>query len=286
MVSNDPAVRLAAVKAFEDEPGWAFSLHRETPDGTAVVVRGIDLGDASTDDICFDPDHPVDCVDAVRAALAQRCSGKVVAVVGASGGAGCSTIALHLAERLGRMNKVCLAEAGPEPFFRARFDIGDGSKTWGDAGETDEDLMLASLPVRGGFRSLLAPEGGDRVPDEVVRRAARLFDVVVVDVGRGAMSFGPRAALLVVPPTRPGCAAAERRLRRTDVRWGVVINRTGSGGSITRRGVEALLERRVMAELPCTPLLRDVEDGFGLLTGPWTRWVRRMTRVAQGIERA
>lgn len=269
--------------AFEDATGIELSLHEEPPADARIVLWGSDIPEPGP--LVFDPADPRSSLRAVAETAAASDSGRVIAVRSASGGAGCTTIALHLAARSGKERKVCVVELDPRTSARCRLGLDAGSKTWADAGTTDEDLLLAAVPVPGGFRALVSPGDGTTLPGEVIRRAAALFDVVVLDAGRIPVPRECWANLLVVPPTRPACANALGALADTSVRWGIIINRTGSGGSMTRRSVERALGRPVLAELPCTPSLRDAEDEARLLDGPWTRWSRRMGLIVTAVSR-
>jgi hypothetical protein len=171
----------------------------------------------------------------------------------------------------------------------ARDRLGLGSRTtmtWADTGESADDLRLAALPMPGGFRALLAPSGATP-PAGLVKRAAASFERLVVDVPAGEPDDVLREAavvLLLVPPTPSGLARAGLLLRRPQIPWTVVISRTGHGGEVRRMEAEEILRHKATLELPCTPALRDAEDRNGLLRGPWTRYNRRVARLAAGLD--
>ena len=284
LVSKDPAVRLAAVMALEEASGYSLSLHEEPPAGAHLVMWGSDMPQQGR--LVFDPADPGACLAALDAATGPAGSARVIAVRSASGGAGCTTIALHLAARLSQQQRACVIELDPRGGMTARLGLDPERKTWADSGADAEDLMLAALPVTGGFRVLVAPGDGTGMPPDLIRRAGGSFDVLILDGGRLPIPCTCWAHLLVVPPTKPGCVLARGVLEDTSVRWGTIINRTGSGGSLTRSGAEKLLGRRALAELPCTPSLRDAEDDYRLLEGPWTRWSRRVGTVAGAVTKS
>jgi hypothetical protein len=158
--------------------------------------------------------------------------------------------------------------------------------TLADAGDDPKSLRLAAIPVEGGFRTLLAP-ASEGSPAGLIERARELFQHLVVDLpwrepDHGAIASAT-AALLLVPPTPTGLTRARGVLERTTARWAVVLCRTGHGGEMGRAEVEDALDRKVTIELPCTPVLRDAEEQGRLLRGPWTRYNRRIARLAAGL---
>jgi MinD superfamily P-loop ATPase len=91
-------------------------------------------------------------------------------------------------------------------------------------------------------------------------------------------------AILIIPPTMPGVVRAARLLEdHDDVRWALITNRLGPGSDLTRARLERELGRQISLELPCSALLRDCEDEGRVLVTPFSRWSRRLWRLADGI---
>ncbi|MDQ4124001.1 MAG: hypothetical protein M3134_00175 [Actinomycetota bacterium] len=275
IVSRDTAVRAAAAVAFQAAPSqWSVELRSDEPEDADVVVHGVDLG--VDEGIVFDPERPE---EALRAVEARAGRGRVYVVAGAVGGAGATTLALHLAATLTPSGYAELA--GPS----ARLGLPDDALTWLPR---DDDRSLQGLPVAGGFRVLRAPEPCPPPSSFPLEEARTSFDHIVLDVGT-RLDLDPvlacaTAAVVLTTPTRPGALAA-RALVETfpEARWTVVVNRLGPGGQIMRAGLEQLLGRRVAVELPCCPALRDAEDEARLLTGSWRRWPREVARLARAL---
>ena len=275
IVSRDAAVRAAAAVAFQDAPPqWTVELRPDEPDDADVVVHGADL-EAGTG-IVFDPARPDEALRAIEASLGR---GRVYVVVGAVGGAGATTLALHLSAALA---PACCAElAGPS----ARLGLPEDARTWLPR---DDDASLQALPVAGGFHVLRAPDPCPPPDAFPVEEARASFPRLVIDAG-SRRDLDPvlacaAAAVVVATPTRPAALAA-RELTEAfpEARWTVVVNRLGPGGQIMRGGLEQLLGRRVAVELPCCPALRDAEDEARLLQGSWRRWTRGVARLARGL---
>lgn len=280
VVSTDPAVRSAAARAFTPAPpDWRVTL-REAPSGDAdVVVTGPES--ASEGAVTFDPARPADVLRDVEARVRLRGRGAVV-VTGAVGGAGTTTVALHLAASWGR-GACCADLAGGAA---ARLGLPEDARTWLPG---DDDVAASALPVSGAFRVLCAPSPCPSARHFPMAAAAESFDRLVVDAGVApeldAVLAHVRAAVLVTTPTRTGATAARRILEgHPALRWAVVTNRVGPGGQLMRRGIESLLGRSLTLELPSCPALRDAEDEARLLDGRWRRWTRAMARLAAALE--
>ena len=67
---------------------------------------------------------------------------------------------------------------------------------------------------------------------------------------------------------------------RDRLQWATVVNRVGPGSDLTITDLRRVLQYGVTLELPCTAALRDAEDEGRLLTGDWTRWNRRLKKLA------
>lgn len=178
--------------------------------------------------------------------------GTMVAVAGAKGGVGASTIAVHLAlesARVGRGRTVCLVDldlqAGDVGILldlTHRRSIGD---LLGVVHELSPAVLEDALYVhQSGLRVLLAPEIGEQEEDVSATATRRIlgtlrsnFDVVVVDVGTTVTEGNAVAVemadkvLVVTTPDVPALRSANRLLGlwdRLEIRNGnisAVVNR-------------------------------------------------------------
>ena len=222
--------------------------------------------------------------DVARAAATRT---RVVAVTSPAGGAGVTSIALHLATAL---NDCCFVDLDCEWGAARRLGLApDEVRTWADARAGDRAFERSCLPVAGGFRALLSPGASTPFDPGLVECAARHFARVVLDVP------GPRASdavleavstvVLAVTPSVPAAHRAHAILRaHPGVKWAIVTNRLGPGSETTRTEIERIIGRRVAVELPCCPSLRDAEDVGRLTSLTWTRWGRRVARLARALE--
>jgi MinD-like ATPase involved in chromosome partitioning or flagellar assembly len=283
IVGVDNAMRLAAAKAFDRAPSsWLVSLHREVPEGADVVVL---TPEVKGEGLRFDPDRPHDVIEAVKDA--GRGARRVVVVTGASGGIGATSIALHLAAVWGRRGRTCYFDLDPGGGSRLRLGMPADARTWADVCDDEESLLLAALPVAPGLRAYVASPDGQADPRPVIERAASLFERVVIDAPAGGLDVALDLAdvgVLVAAPTFPSIERARDLLGRHTLRWAVVTNRIGPGGEATRAELEAVLGRTIGLELPCAPRLRDAEDDRRLLDPAWSRWARRIERLATVLE--
>lgn len=281
-MSRDDDVRLQLARAFDRAPAsWVVSLHETPPDDADVTVAGPDVAIAGS--IVFDPAHPERLVPDIQNVATRSSEGKRIFVMGATGGSGATSLALHLAAAAGG----CLVETRPGD-IRRRLDMGS-ARSW--SGDQQASIELDALPVAPGFRALLAP----RAPSTedvatAVARASSAFSVLFVDSGPDvAMRLATPGDLcvLVLCPTRPAAERAREILDGGDAfRWAVVTNRVGPGSVLTRRRLEQILDRRISIELPCSPGLRDAEDEGRLLTSPLSRWSWNVKRLCRALETA
>lgn len=269
LVSCDPAVRLAAAKVFDAAPAaWSVRLCEVPPPGADVVVVGPDVA-GEVAGLRFDPADPHRVLAEIRAAEQGRRT--AAAVTGACGGAGATTIALHVAAALG----ACLVDLSPDTAAAQRLGI-DEVRTFAEG----DDVRYASVPVAPGFRLLAAP--GEPA---AVGAALGEFERVVVDCAGTPVPDGMHASVVVLLPSVVAARRARRVLAEERApRGAVVVNRTGPGGTATRLSLERALGRRVGLTLPCTAALRDAEDEGRLLTSPHVRWWRRVRRLAHALE--
>lgn len=276
IVSRDAAVRDAAARAFAGAPAhWSVELCSAEPTDADVVVHGADA--AAEGSIVFDPARPDEALKAVEA---TRAAGRVYVVAAAVGGAGATSVALHVSAALGR--SACCAElAGAS----GRVGLPEDARTWAH----DDDLARSALPVAGGFRVLCAPRPCPDVTAFPLETARAAFGRLVLDAGTrrdlSAVLGSATAGVVVTTPTRPAALAARALVEEfPDTRWAVVVNRLGPGGQIMRAGLEGLLGRPIAVELPCCAALRDAEDESRLLRGSWRRWPRGIGRLARALE--
>jgi hypothetical protein len=270
IVASDAETRMAAARAFDGAPRhWSVRIFDEPPDDADVLV--VPRGSRQLEGcVTFDPERPADVVRVVEASLAQT-RGPIV-VEGACGGAGATTLALHLAAASG----ACVLDRSPHGATARRLAI----EEWRTFGNGD-DPAEASLPVAPGIRLLLAPER-----DDAVDAATKVFERVVVDGAPAALVPQAAARVVVFPPSSPAARRVRELIVEPDVPTALVVNRTGPGGSLSRGAVEREIGRRVTLMLPCTPALRDAEDDGRLLTSPCSRWLRGIARLARALESA
>ena len=254
------------------------TLHDDPPSEADVVVCGPDRDHEGA--VSFDPAKPEEVVEKIRARIAKP-SRRPIFVVGAAGGCGATSLALHLAAVSGG----CAVEASGHD-LRRRLNLGS-AKSWAPALE-DEPVELCALPLAPGFRALLAPSEV-LLPDvrSIIDSSLSVFDHVVVDVPGGSLDAlvdrDVAIGVLVLTPTRPAAERAREVLAaQTSIRWATVTNRLGPGSGLTRSAIETLLQRRLTLELPCSAGLRDAEDEGRLLTSqlsPWLWQVKRLWRA-------
>jgi len=281
-VSDDENNRLLLARAFDlAPPSWSVTLHHDVPPDADVVVCGPDRHvDGS---VTFDPSRP-DKLIADIAARAVTSPGRCILVVGATGGCGATSVAVHLAGA----SKACLIEA-TDGDVRRRLSMESARSFTID--RDGEPVELSALPVAPGFRVLLRPSAAP-VEDVrgVVEKSAAVFDHVVIDAPEpcvGELAGSGAIGVLVLPPSRPGALRAKTILdRHPTTRWAIVTNRLGPGGALRRRALEELLERRIAVELPCSATLRDAEDDGRLLTSSMSPWLWQIKRLWRALATA
>lgn len=284
-MSAQPDIRLALARAFDEAPlAWEVELHEEVPEGSDLLVIGPDIDHEGG--IAFDPGKPEALLAEVAEALEGRHRGRLVVVVGATGGCGVTGLALHLARELA---PCCVVESHPDRGLRERVGMGElDCRTWSPSC-TARELAEAALPVPGGFRVLLAPREEDRDASSTIYANARdLARHVVVDAGtrpHEGLLADAGACVLVVPPTLPGALRAARLLELAPhATWAVVLNRLGPGGEMPCSMLRAMIGRPIAVELPCCPQLRDAEDSSRLVGRGLTRWARRVRQLARALD--
>ena len=281
-VSSDETIRLQLARAFDAAPpSWMVTLHHEAPGDTDIVVCGPDRDVPGA--VTFDPERPQLLVPDIAARIVKT-GGRTILVVGATGGCGASTVALHLAA----VGEACLIEGSGDD-LRRRLAL-DTAKSWSDA-LSGEPLESSALPVAPGFRVLLSPRTSTAEDvARVLERSVPLFDHVLVDAPAATateLSEPGAIGVLVFAPSRPSIVRAQRIVAENPaMRWALVATRTGPGGSLRGREIERLLERKLAVELPCSAGLRDAEDEGRLLTSPLSPWLWQMKRLWRALATA
>lgn len=286
VVSRNEDVRLEAARAFDRAPrSWSVRLFETVPEGADVIVIGPDVEHHGRA-IRFEPGRADSLLGDIERYAKTRSA--CVYVTSSSGGCGVTTICLHLAAALADRKTACYVESAWGG-TGARLNLPDDHRTWADLEGPEASIETAALPVPGGFRVLLAPEGG-LVSGEVVERARRDFDYVIVDARPGQCDPAPldedALVLMVVPPTRTGARRARAMLGDHDQGWTVITNRTGHGGDLGRVELQGAIGHRVLDHLPCTPRLRAAEDEGDLLVSRWNLWSRKVDRLALALMKA
>ena len=285
-MSDDPEARLAAARAFDSAPpSWTVSLHRDIPREADVLVLGPDV---EGEGLRFDVDTASGLVDAVSRVTAR--AGRVFVISGVGRGVGSTTVALHLAGELAREHDTCYVDLDTDFGAGDRLGLDDDHLTWKDIGDSSESLLLATVPVAGGFRALLA-EPGAKPPPGLIPRLASAFDRVVVDCPcdravEVALEHADAAAVVV-----PASGLGARRLDRVAARfesipYALVANRMGPGSEATGAGLRRATGRSFAVELPCCGRLREAEDRGALFTSPLSRWKWSIARLAGVLEQS
>lgn len=242
-------------------------MRREVPAGADVVVA---VGEGATGDVHMDPADPRRVVDEVHMALAQRTC-RVTLVVGASGGCGATSVALHLAAE--GSPRTCLVDLHDEPSCARRLGL------------DPEDVGAAPAPVPGGFRLWWSDADREEGWVDRLRRDYERLILHAPSVSAPRLADHCDAVVLVMMPT---VVSARRAVEVLDVLGdsavAVVTNRVGPGGETTRADLQRILGCRVCLELPCSPGLRDAEDDGRLLTSSLSPWRRCVARLSAALE--
>lgn len=237
-------------------------------------------------------------------------SGRIIAVTGAKGGVGTTTIAVHLARAaLAPGREVCLVDfdlqAGDVPNFldlshrRSITDLVDVAEEL-----SGRNLVDALYLHESGLRVLLAPSEGERA-DEVTEHATKQvlgalrsrFDTLVIDVGAyltdasAAIIEAADEVLLVVTPDSPALRGAKRTLRmwdrlaiRKEADVSIVVNRASSKREIQPAVVGRVVDSPVVGVVPAAfgALEAAVNTGDpGLVDDPAVR--KAIDGVAKGL---
>lgn len=270
IVCPQPELRMTAVKAFDSAPlDWDLRLVSEpTADADVIVSVGAEMPGA----VSMDTARPEGVVEEIL----RSCSApELLTVVGASGGCGATSVALHLAAAFARTERVNLVDMHPD--LDAAFRLGLQL----DELDLGEEPVL--LPVAGGFRMVASREP---CVDISLRLARTSADKVVVDAPPEVLGeLEPTGRVVcVMTPTLPSVHKAARLMaRHPGLAWLPVTNRTGPGSELTPVDIERILGRRLTLELPCSPGLRDAEDELGLLSARFSPWRIGVQRLAAAL---
>ncbi|MDP9235549.1 MAG: hypothetical protein M3P01_13510 [Actinomycetota bacterium] len=310
IVATDPSLRAAVAQAFDSAPAtWAVSFCDVAPPEADVVVFAEPQAGAMASElqadraasnqprsagVMFESSRPERLVPAIQARLDRLvpvASCRVVAVTGIAG-SGVSSIAMHLALSWAARFGTCFVDLDRTWTCADRLGLGAEVVTWDSATESAEALRLASVPIEGGLRALVAPRTAvDFSGDALVQRARSQFQQLVVDLPYHHLAsdrIAPvDATIVVMAPCLPHAYRVARILTEIDAdRVLVVTNRLGRGGETTRRQIEAIVGRKVALELPCCPGLRDAEGKQRLVPLKWSRWGHAVMRLGRALERS
>ena len=264
---------MAAAAAFDPAPpDWDISIHREAPaDCDVLVAVGVSVPGA----LELDPDRPEAVIDAIRRTTMHR---RLIVVVGASGGSGATSLALHLAAASARREPTAVVDLHPQRAAAVRLGIAE------DLPEGSETPVVQ--PVNGGFRLVLPADDG-RDLTAALEGAFDRSRRVVVDSPTdrlGDLADPADRVILVLTPTVPAAHKGAALVAAYPAcGWVPVTNRTGPGGETTRVDIERILGLRISMELPCSPGLRDAEDDSRLLTSALSPWRSRVARLSEAL---
>lgn len=274
IVCPDQELQMAAARAFDAAPGdWELGLHPEPIEEADVLVAvGCEVPGA----VPMDLSRPGDALAEIARRSSRR---RLIAVVGASGGCGATSVLLHLAAARARRERTAAVELGRGPEALARLGV--------DADGLPPDRPDPFvLPVPGGFR-LVSSRTGAIDAEAAIEMAFEGAACVLVGLPHEDLAgWQPPLfrALIVMTPSRPSARKAAALMgERPDLPWVPVTNRVGPGSEMTRVDIERILDRRVALELPCSPGLRDAEDDLKLLTSPLSPWRMRIQRLSEAL---
>lgn len=208
--------------------------------------------------------------------LAVGAEAPSLVVTAASGGAGATTLALHLALALRHRSPVVVDLAGG---LAERLGFSSDCAHWGRA--------LVPLGCPDGVRVLAAPQPFAFPRDPAGLLAAVPAGLVVADAQAGLAIRLPEPAAVVVAVarSRPGAERARLLLERLGPQARPVTLRRPPFGGATRAGIERLLGRPLAADLPYCPAMAEAEEAGAAVARPWSRWWWAVCELARRLER-
>jgi pilus assembly protein CpaE len=222
------------------------------------------------------------------ARVADHIGGRIIAVAGAKGGVGCSTVALHIALAAAKQDSerpVCLAELDLQTGdLRSLLDLQSHRSIADLAGVAEGEITARSLDDTlyvhsSGLRVLLGPERGEDGEDVNADAARSIlgalkfqYDIVVCDVGSVMTEAGAVAvemasnALMVTTPDVPAIRAANRLLRlwerlQIDTPARILLNRTSREHEIQPDFARRVLQAPVL-DTVVPSAFRDLEEAL------------------------
>ncbi|MBB1508436.1 septum site-determining protein Ssd [Tessaracoccus sp. MC1756] len=237
------------------------------------------------------PDHGGHLAEAISTAVrADAVRATVVALVGASGGLGVSTLAASLAlvAAAQRMRAACvdLAQAGGGLDLIVGAETVDGVR-WPDLSHARGELgdLIGGLPMAEGAAFLAQGRESPSAPPAAAVAAAvgslaRSADLVVIDAGREAPQVEPDRTLLVVGADVRSVASARMLVEGRSVQPAAVVVRRGPGRSIPAEVVSRALGLPCLAAIPHDKaVVRLVELGLS----PVSTAARRYRRAVAAL---
>jgi pilus assembly protein CpaE len=222
------------------------------------------------------------------ARVAEHIGGRILAIAGAKGGVGCSTVALHVALAAARHDSerpVCLAELDLQTGdLRSLLDLQSHRSIADLASVAEGEVTVRSLDDTlyvhsTGLRVLLAPERGEDGEDIGASAARQIlgalkfqYDIVICDVGSVMTEAGAVAVemasnvLIVTTPDVPAIRAANRLLRlwerlQIDTPARILLNRTSREHEIQPDFARRVLQAPMLdTTLPSG--FRDLEEAL------------------------
>jgi Flp pilus assembly CpaE family ATPase len=261
---------------------WLVELFEADPGDADVVVRTPDVAGSGIE---LDLVRPEVTLATIRSHLEESRRGRVIEVIGAGGGTGCTSVALHLAAFLSASRPALFLETDPGCGGRLRLGLDTVGPSWADV-ERQGTLVSKTVPIDGGLRALFAPSEAEVMPSQIAEWSRGHFPYVIVDRGRGTSPLrDTTSVVLVMAPSVPSARRAAALLEeQPSESWAIVANRVGPGSEATDAVLQAILGgHRLALALPCSPSLRDAEDSGRLLAATSTGWSRRVARLARTL---
>lgn len=223
--------------------------------------------------------------------------GTTVAIVGAAGGLGVSTLAVSLAIVAGRRGTpsalVDLACCGGGLDLTAGGETVEGMR-WSDLGHARGELgdLAGSLPSLGGVAMLAQSREAPSVPPAetvvaVMGSLARSHRLVVVDCGRDPSPTPADHTVLVVGADVRSVAAARMLAEVNAVRPSSIVVRRGPGRTLPEQVVARALGAPSLGRIDHHRALpRLAELGLLPVSGPARRYARQVGVILDGLSGA